>query len=128
MAALSMIGTEVLDLYPSLDGALVEKWIPKVVARALTVAPCLLDVDALQPHTVEAAKGILVGAVRRLAGNSDDDGATSTDTAGPYAHTRDGKRVSDRLLTVADRDELRQLCRKATSRRRGGTIRTPVGY
>lgn len=123
-----LIKTDVTALYPSLDGALVEKWIPMVVARAQTVAPCLLQHDQLKPHIQEAAKGILIGAVRRLAGNSDAEAATSTDVAGPYSHTTDAKRTSDRLLTIADRDELRQLCRTSTGRRRGGTIRTPVGY
>ena len=118
----------VVKLYPDLDATRVTNWLPKVIGRAITVAPCLRTPDKLDEHVLEAVNGILAGAVRRLAGDTDASGTTGYQVAGPFSHQQDSKRVSDRLLTLADRDELRQLCRGARQRRRGGTIRTPIGY
>lgn len=101
-------------------------WLPKVLGRAATVAPCFKDPTQLPPEVQEAAKGIIIGAVLRLV--DPRQGNTQYQTAGPFALNTDTKLRSDRLLSIPDRDELVQLCRSVSRRRRGGTIRTPVGY
>lgn len=120
----------VADLYEGDDWASVEaraeKWLTIALSRAKTVAPCLIDHESLSTHIQEAARGIVAGAVLRLV--DDAKGNTQYQTAGPFSHSADTKLRSDRILSIPDRDELRQLCRTAKKRRRGGTIRTPIGY
>lgn len=123
--------TDVAALYTETWDDAVESratiWLSRVLGRVKTVAPCFIDPSGLPDHVQEAAKGIIVSAVIRLLDNG-QQGATQSQQAGPFGVATDTKLRSDRLLSVADRDELKQLCRGARSRRRGGTIRTPVGY
>lgn len=123
--------TYVKDLYdgtwtPELQTR-AEKWLTTALARAKTTAPCLVNHEGLPEHVQESARGIIAGAVLRLM--SPTKGATQYQAAGPFSVNTDTKLRSDRILTIADRDELKQLCRAAAGRRRrGGTIRTPLGW
>ena len=120
------------DVQPAYDGdwtsvsAKADYWLTKILGRARTVAPCLKTAETLPDEVQESAKGIIVGAVLRKL--DDATGGRQYEAAGPFSVNTDTKLRSDRLLTVADRDELRQLCRTVSRRRRGGTIRTPIGY
>lgn len=125
--------TVAADIEPAFTGtwsddvaARAEFWLTKAVARAQSAAACLRNPTALPEWAQESAKGIITNAVLRLLDGS--KGGTQYQTAGPFSQSVDTKLRSDRILSRADRDELKQLCRAARGRRRGGTIRTPVGY
>src|SRR4051794_17766530 len=76
--------------------ARVATWLARAIARAQTVAPCLLHPNALPDHIQEAAKGILVKAVLRLTDSAKD--TTQYQVAGPFGVNTDTKLRSDRIL------------------------------
>lgn len=130
MAEWMNVDVDVKPLYTGTDWTAVrpraEYWLTKAVARAQSVAACFRDPDQLPDYLQESARGIIANAVLRLV--DDSKGATQYQAAGPFSHNTDTKLRSDRILSIADRDELTQLCRTARGRRRGGSIRTPIGY
>ena len=130
MADWMTAAVDIQPLYTGSDWNAVEAranyWLKVAVARAQTVASCFQAPDQLPQYIQDAAKGIIANAVLRLL--DDSKGATQYQAAGPFSVNTDTKLRSDRILSIADRDELRQLCRKVRRRRRGGVIRTPIGY
>ncbi len=112
---------KVSDLQPFADipAAKAVEMIADAEALAVTVAPCLSDLDELSDSQAAAVKAVLRGAVLRW--HEAGSGAFQSQTAGPFSVQYDNRQQRRSMFWPSEIEQLQAIC-QAVSGGDGGAF------